>query len=209
MLTAAQSKTRDAFVDLPSLHFIGLADELVVPTRSRALADAFSRAEVVEHDKGHVFPSTGAAMERIIDFCKGHDVAFEIANKAAKVWSSGGGYGTVDEDCVEERAEELEALGEIFEEDKVVVLRDEPGVLRLVLREEEGGGAGEAELYVFMRASYPETEALGIAFCYTRRGEGEEFCRARRIEAALREVAAGSAGDGACVRFGHSETLNN
>src|SRR5262249_24589066 len=42
----------------PTLHVVGRRDGIVPPERSRALAACFGRAQVVEHDGGHVVAAT-------------------------------------------------------------------------------------------------------------------------------------------------------
>lgn len=42
---------------VPSLHVIGLADTIMLPERSRALAACFAGATVAEHEGGHMIPS--------------------------------------------------------------------------------------------------------------------------------------------------------
>jgi hypothetical protein len=51
------SKFTPNFLPTPSLHIIGKGDILVVPERSRALAQTFVQAEIIEHDGGHFVPN--------------------------------------------------------------------------------------------------------------------------------------------------------
>ena len=53
-----------------SLHIIGAADTLVEPARSRALAELFDGAEIVEHEGGHHTPSNAAVRARMVDFLR-------------------------------------------------------------------------------------------------------------------------------------------
>jgi len=53
-----------------SLHIIGLEDKLVVAERSRALADCFAGARVVEHQGGHYIPSNAEMRAEVAGFLK-------------------------------------------------------------------------------------------------------------------------------------------
>ena len=54
--------------NVPSLHIIGVKDELVVAERSRALATLFADAVVIEHPGGHMIPSGAAVRSQVIAF---------------------------------------------------------------------------------------------------------------------------------------------
>lgn len=53
---------------LPTLHVLGRADEVIVPDRCRALAQACSEAEVVEHEGAHHVPSSRAVRDAVRTF---------------------------------------------------------------------------------------------------------------------------------------------
>ncbi len=48
---------------VPSVHIIGLADGVVPPQRSRALAESFHEPLILEHAGGHVVPATAEVLE--------------------------------------------------------------------------------------------------------------------------------------------------
>mmetsp|Transcript_52571 Transcript_52571/g.87241 ORF Transcript_52571/g.87241 Transcript_52571/m.87241 type:complete len:226 (-) Transcript_52571:111-788(-) len=54
-----------------SLHVLGKADEIVVPSRSRALAKLFSDAVIVEHEGGHMIPSGASVRQHVATFVDG------------------------------------------------------------------------------------------------------------------------------------------
>lgn len=54
--------------DLPSLHLIGRADRIVPPSVSLALASRFAAPTLVEHEGGHVIPSTPEARAEFARF---------------------------------------------------------------------------------------------------------------------------------------------
>ena len=72
---------------IPTLHFLGLNDTLVVPSRSNALADLFEDATVVEHAGGHCLPSGLDVRPRVVEFLRG----IEHESVAAHVPRSGAG----------------------------------------------------------------------------------------------------------------------
>lgn len=53
---------------LPTLHVLGRADEVIVPERCRALAQACADAEVVEHEGAHHVPSSRAVRDAVRAF---------------------------------------------------------------------------------------------------------------------------------------------
>ena len=55
---------------IPSLHVIGRTDQMVPPARAHSLAALFDSASVLEHDKGHMIPSSAEArneLNRLLD----------------------------------------------------------------------------------------------------------------------------------------------
>ena len=57
-------------LQVPSLHLIGLADNVVPPERSRALARSFHEPSMLEHDGGHVVPSGAAVLSGTLAFLR-------------------------------------------------------------------------------------------------------------------------------------------
>ncbi|KAL1528875.1 hypothetical protein AB1Y20_010198 [Prymnesium parvum] len=58
-------------VDVPSLHVIGQSDGIVTPDRSRALADIFADAMIIEHAGGHTIPSGANVRQQVASFLEG------------------------------------------------------------------------------------------------------------------------------------------
>ena len=71
--------------DVPSFHSWGLSDEIIVPARSRALADAWGaaglEAAVAEHGGGHLVSSDRAVRLAFREFCRAR--RDEIASEGA------------------------------------------------------------------------------------------------------------------------------
>ena len=61
-----------------SLHVIGAGDTLVEPARSRALAELFDGAEIVEHEGGHHTPSNAAVRARMVNFLSAEQLATAV-----------------------------------------------------------------------------------------------------------------------------------
>ncbi|OUC48613.1 serine hydrolase [Trichinella nativa] len=55
-------------LNIPSLHIVGQADEIVPKEMSLALANRFVSPHVVEHDGGHYVPSKGPTREALKSF---------------------------------------------------------------------------------------------------------------------------------------------
>ncbi|MEO8901092.1 MAG: alpha/beta hydrolase [Polyangiaceae bacterium] len=53
---------RPGVFQVPSLHLIGLADNVVPPERSRALALSFHKPLILEHEGGHIVPAGGQVL---------------------------------------------------------------------------------------------------------------------------------------------------
>ena len=66
--TASAARLLEGVADVPSLHVFGIKDELVVPSRSRALAELFHDATILEHEGGHTTPSSAIVREQVSRF---------------------------------------------------------------------------------------------------------------------------------------------
>jgi pimeloyl-ACP methyl ester carboxylesterase len=64
----AQSYDKPAYRGLPSLHILGTGDGVVPPSYARALAAKFVDPIVLEHDGGHVIPSSPRIKEALHAF---------------------------------------------------------------------------------------------------------------------------------------------
>ena len=65
---AAAALLRGVPSSVRSLHAYGASDALVVPERSRALAELFEGAVQLEHPGGHMTPSSAAVRTQVTGF---------------------------------------------------------------------------------------------------------------------------------------------
>lgn len=61
---------RPGAFDVPSLHLIGLADNVVPPERSRALALSFHEPLILEHEGGHIVPAGAQVLDDRLAFLR-------------------------------------------------------------------------------------------------------------------------------------------
>jgi len=55
-------------IDIPSIHIIGLSDEIILPTYSHDLAKSFKNPLIFEHNGKHVIPSNALFKNKLKEF---------------------------------------------------------------------------------------------------------------------------------------------
>lgn len=57
-------------ISMPSLHIFGYSDAIIPSTMSRALADSFEDATIVEHPGGHYFAASVVQRQSYVEFVR-------------------------------------------------------------------------------------------------------------------------------------------
>ena len=66
--SVASKRTYDGFVQIPSLHVYGMADNLIAPDSSRAVLAYYNNPQIHEHERGHHVPMRAASVRAYEEF---------------------------------------------------------------------------------------------------------------------------------------------
>lgn len=66
----AHANYYEDIISMPSLHIYGLSDAIIPTTMSRALADSFEDATIVEHPGGHYFAASVVQRHSYVEFVR-------------------------------------------------------------------------------------------------------------------------------------------
>ena len=68
--TSGDAKERDAGLIIPKLHFAGETDAIISVESTDDLCRRAGSGEMITHDKGHLFPTRAAYVDRMVEFLK-------------------------------------------------------------------------------------------------------------------------------------------